>query len=116
MPTILLNPRLWTITTVRLDEDNTLAHGDTVDVSVEEWEDIRTRRTRQFGSRHRTYVTTEEVQPEPERTWVRTDALNELTRSELADIAKARGLPYSGNKKALVTAITADAEAAENAL
>lgn len=107
MPTIKINPKLWTITTVRLDDGRVLSHGNVTDVTVEEWDEIRSRYSRQFGSRHRTFVSAEEEAPEPEALWVRAENLMDLSKPELMDLAADRDLDVAGTKREIADRIVA---------
>lgn len=105
MPLIQLNPKLWTLSSVRIDDDNTLSHGDELEVSVEDWEELRKRRSRQMGNRYQTLVSAESVEAPPERLYVQASALLELSSEELKVAAAERGLSTSGNKTALAERI-----------
>jgi hypothetical protein len=107
MPVIMQNPKLWSIKGGVGDVNGVhLMPGDTIEVSPEEWEELRLRRSRQFGNRYQTLVSTEDIEtPEVERLWIRSDRLLELTKDELAEAARERGLSGSGNKAELADRI-----------
>lgn len=95
---IMLNPRLWTVTEVRVDDDTVARHDAEILVSKKQWDDdLSKRKTRQFGSRHRTFVEEGEF-PEPERMTVRLEDLDELSAKDLRRACETHGLSTAGTK------------------
>lgn len=107
MPTIQVNPNLWTVGRVRLDNGEFLDRGDTLEVSDEEWaEKYEPQKVSQFSKRYRTFVKVGE-EDAGERLAIRLENIDELTVRELRAIATDVGVSVGGTKSELVDRITA---------
>jgi uncharacterized protein YrzB (UPF0473 family) len=98
MPTIEINPRLWTHKAARLPDGTILKLGETAEVDDETFEELSEMKARQFSKMYVVYVEAGEVS-EGEATTVDVENLGDLTVADLRAIVQDRGIATAARRK-----------------
>lgn len=113
MKHIQINPALWTYGSVRIDAAQTVAFGEQVDVTDEQWaDDLSKRRTRQFATSHRTFFETDEIVVPEVPVMMPVANVPTLPKRDLVAAAGYLGISPAGTKADLAARV---AEAAGDA-